>query len=74
LFADDTLITLSGDSVRDLEEQLNTDLSSLSKWLNFNKLKLNVDKSKFMVITNKKINKNEFELKIGNKGLKEWAL
>jgi Reverse transcriptase (RNA-dependent DNA polymerase)/Endonuclease-reverse transcriptase len=66
LFADDTLITLSGDSVRDLEEQLNTDLSSLSKWLNFNKLKLNVEKSKFMVITNKKINKNEFELKIGN--------
>jgi hypothetical protein len=66
LFADDTLITLSGENSADLMEQLNTDLSSLSKWLNYNKLKLNIEKSKFMVITNKKIHKNDIDLKIGN--------
>jgi Reverse transcriptase (RNA-dependent DNA polymerase) len=66
LFADDTLITLSGDNTTDLMENLNRDLESLSRWLNFNKLKLNIDKSKFMVITNKKINKNNIELQIGD--------
>jgi hypothetical protein len=45
---------------------MNKDLQILSKWLNYNKLKLNVEKTKFMVITNKRIVKNEVSLNIND--------
>jgi hypothetical protein len=40
LFADDTLLSVSGTSVQECMEKLNRDLENLSKWLKFNKLKL----------------------------------
>jgi hypothetical protein len=51
LFVDNTLLSVSGTSVqREIEkfmEKLNCDLQNLSKWLKFNKLKLNVSKTKY---------------------------
>jgi hypothetical protein len=39
-FADDTLLSVSGNSVQECLEKLNRDLENLAKWLKFNKLKL----------------------------------
>jgi hypothetical protein len=69
LFADDTLLTISGDNVAEMTTQLNQDMEKLSKWMNYNKLKLNVEKSKFMVITNRRIDKNDIFVKIGDQQL-----
>lgn len=54
LFADDTLIYISGKNVQDAVNKLNEDLSRVNAWLNVNKLKLNIDKTKFMVINSRK--------------------
>jgi hypothetical protein len=51
LFADDTLLYIAADNLKDAVEKLNEDLRMLSVWLNLNKLKLNVQKTKCMVIT-----------------------
>jgi hypothetical protein len=45
---------------------MNENLKFLTHWLNYNKLKLNMDKTKFMVITNKRINKNDISLQIAD--------
>ena len=53
LFADDTNLTASGDSITDLETAVNSDLENLRKWLIANKLSLNVAKTEFMLIGSK---------------------
>lgn len=50
LFADDTMITASGDNIHEIINVINEDLSNFSTWLKYNKLKLNVEKTKFMII------------------------
>jgi hypothetical protein len=35
-------------------EKLNRDLENLSKWLKFNKLKLNVSKTKYLIMTGRR--------------------
>lgn len=55
LFADDTLLTLSSRNIATAVDNVNSDLSSLSYWLKSNKLKLNIEKSKFMIVTLRKI-------------------
>jgi hypothetical protein len=37
-------------------EKLNRDLENLWKWLKFNKLKLNVNKTKYMIVSGKRTN------------------
>lgn len=54
LFADDTLIHIAVTNLEEGVRNLNCDLNSVSKWLKTNKLKLNVNKTKSMVITHKK--------------------
>ena len=50
LFADDTNLAASGDSIIDLEAAVNSDLGNLRKWLIGNKLSLNVAKTELMLI------------------------
>jgi hypothetical protein len=50
MFADDTNISASAESVGELEEKLNTDLSNIYQWLVANKLTLNVSKTEYMII------------------------
>ena len=45
LFADDTNLTASGDSIPYLENVVNSDLENLRKWLIANRLTLNVAKN-----------------------------
>ena len=49
LYADDTVIYHSCSDVSELEDKLNSDLTSLSRWLNVNLLTLNVTKCKSVV-------------------------
>lgn len=51
LYCDDiTLVYVSGDSKR-LEEHINYDLQLLNNWLNYNKLTINMEKIKYMVMS-----------------------
>lgn len=54
LFADDTLIYAYSKQIEESAHNLNTDLSNLYKAINQNKLKLNINKTKLMLITKKK--------------------
>lgn len=51
LFADDTLLYVYGNNTNNMVTKLNEDLSRVYDWLSANKLKLNVDKTKFMHIS-----------------------
>jgi hypothetical protein len=57
LFADDTLLSMSASTVIECIEKMQED--SLSGWLKFDKLKLNVSKTKFMIITCKRSSATE---------------
>ena len=50
LFADDTNLTVAGETIREVELAMNNDLARLKEWLLANKLSLNVAKTEFMLI------------------------
>ena len=50
MFADDTNISFSSNTLSDLEILINFELQSLNRWLLANKLSLNIAKTEFMVI------------------------
>jgi hypothetical protein len=59
LFADDTLLYIAAENLEEAVNKMNADLLSLSSWLNLNKLKLNIENTKYMIIKFKKnINAN----------------
>jgi hypothetical protein len=70
LFADDTLLYIAADTLDEAVNKMNDDLMSLFQWLALNKLKLNVQKTKYMVITlNKYVPVDLFKIKIGDNDL-----
>ena len=75
LFADDTNLTASGNSITRLEAAVNSDLENLKKWLIANKLSLNVAKTEFMLIGSKQMIKSVSNLQpnvvIENKQIKQ---
>ena len=64
LFADDTNLTASGDSILHLETAVNSDLENLRKWLIANRLTLNVAKTEFMLIGSKQMIKSISDLQL----------
>lgn len=54
LFADDTPIYLVGEDANAMIEVMNQGLEKLCSWLNVNKLKLNANKTKYMVLDHAK--------------------
>ena len=58
LFADDTNLTASANSMTNLEAAVNSDLENLRKWLITNKLSLNVAKTEFILIGSKSMIKS----------------
>ena len=50
LFADDTNLLVAGDSIQEIESNMNSDLAHVNQWLLANKLSLNVVKSEFILI------------------------
>ena len=74
LFADDTNLTASGDSITDLETAVNSDLENLRKWLIANKLSLNVAKTELLIGSKTMIKKNSdsrLNVFIENKQIKQ---
>jgi exonuclease III len=59
LFADDTLISASAKSYEEACVKINRSLLILNIWLRVNKVKLNVSKSKCMLITQSSVTKNK---------------
>ena len=53
LFADDTSVFISGKNIQDLTIRLNSQLKELVKWLECNRLSLNVAKTNFMLFSRK---------------------
>lgn len=53
LFADDTILYFVGDNADQIIDVINEDLNLLYQWLNGNNLKVNISKTKFMIIKNK---------------------
>ena len=74
MFADDTNLTASGDSVPIVQAAVNSDLENLRKWVIANKLSLNVAKTEFMLIGSKsmikKISDPQPNVFINNKQIK----
>ena len=58
LFANDTNLTASRDSMTDVENAVNSDLENLRNWLIANKLSLSVAKTEVMLIGSRQMMKN----------------
>ena len=69
LFADDTFLCSQNDNLLFLENEVNSELEKVFIWLASNKLTLNIGKSKFMFISNKKKNIIDLDIKIHGKQL-----
>ena len=54
MFADDTNLFLTGKSLEALEMQLNGELKIISEWFKANLLSLDIDKTSYMILGNKK--------------------
>ena len=50
MFADDTTLTVPGESVLDAEVAINHDLANIKQWLSANKLPLNLVKTEYLLI------------------------
>lgn len=50
MFADDTLIYVTGVSSEELENKMSMAFSMVEEWMDVNKLKMNADKTKYMII------------------------
>ena len=55
LYADDTVIFYSGRDLSEMFNTINREINTITKWLNINMLKLNVNKSKAMFIGSKQL-------------------
>lgn len=66
MFADDTVLKIRGKDIDSTIRQMNSDLEKVLNWLNVNKLKLNVDKTKWMIFGYKKNDIQEKILQIDN--------
>jgi exonuclease III len=58
LFADDTVLFIAAKNFNDAVSHINTDLHYLSRWLKYKQLKLNISKTKCMIISRIKLNIN----------------
>lgn len=54
LFADDTMIYVIRESSEELNKKINEVFYEIERWMNLNKLKLNTEKTKYMIVRNRK--------------------
>lgn len=67
LFADDTLLSMGNRELATLQTAMNIELKKVHEWLIANKLTLNTDKSKYMIISKRKvITDDEFKLSLND--------
>ena len=70
LFADDTNIFISGESVYDIVNTMNSELQILSSWFKLNKLSLNIRKTNMMLIKTRRKTYDPSMLDINIDGIK----
>jgi hypothetical protein len=70
LFADDTTIFHSNSCLKTLNTIIQTELNKVEEWLNVNKFSLNIRKTKFILITNKKP-KLDMKININNEEIEQ---
>ena len=67
LFADDTNLTMCGNSLDELQNNVNLELTNVINWMRNNRLSINFAKTEYMIVTKKKLDKHlKFEIKIDN--------
>lgn len=71
MFADDTTLTITSNSLTEAMNLMNNELNNIFLWLSENKLMLNVEKTKWMLLSNKKNNNVNLSLKIGGKEIEK---
>ena len=64
LYADDTFLCAQNKDIKLLENEVNSELEKVYRWLASNKLTLNFKKSKFMITTNNSCASYDFSVKI----------
>lgn len=69
LFADDALLTISAPTLEEAVLKIQNDLNSIYRWLCHNKLKLNIDKTKYIIMRRRTFNLDTVDLKIANTSL-----
>jgi len=50
MFTDDTLIYVNGDGSEELRNKMNKAFLIIEQWMNVNKLKMNAEKTKYMIV------------------------
>jgi len=50
MFADDTLIYVSGDGSEELQNKMNRAFLMIKQWMNVNKLKMNAEKTNYVIV------------------------
>ena len=72
LFADDTNIYFESSSLSTLQKVVNKELSRIKKWLDANKLALNIDKTNFVIFHSPQNSLNDtVNIKIGSQHVKQ---
>ena len=71
LFADDTNLFCNGPNLNELIEKINEELKLIYKWVNVNKLSLNIEKTNFMLFTPKNFSCLKETVVIDNHPIKE---
>ena len=66
LYADDTSVFMSNSDIQILQEQFASELKKLVYWLDINKLVLNINKTNFMLFSNKKVHNDFVYIKIND--------
>lgn len=66
-FADDTSVFLSSNDINYLTCKMNLELVNVNNWLMSNRLSLNVDKTKYMIVTNKNLTNTDIIVKIAGR-------
>ena len=65
LFADDTNLIMCGNSLDELQNNANLELTNVINWMRNNRLSINFAKTEYMIVTKKKLDKHlKFEIKI----------
>ena len=71
LFADDTTYQMSGSDINVLFQNANAELEKASVWFRTNKLTLNVKKTKFMLFSDKTLQLQGLNLRIGDQNIEQ---
>ena len=73
MYADDSTITATGKTTEAVEEKLNNDLHEVSKWCEENKMVINAEKTKMMLVTTRQkwqnLHKTDHDVQINDKNL-----